>query len=231
MAPERVFLAMGCGLGLMVLASLIDRSDIIWNRTESVPKGLYFVARSKDFARGDLVAFLPSAADQDWLVHEGIAGAGWPLLKHVGALPGDEICRCGTSIILNGDQVATAFERRETGTHLPAWQGCQTLMEGEVFLLNDHPRSVDGRYLGVQETRRIMGVARPIWTYGKGSVGNQADFKTIESGSGKASVSRRARLRRCPTGTPKPLSAHLFPCDTGPNGACMDSGPAGPCTP
>jgi hypothetical protein len=38
------------------------------------------------------------------------------------------------------------------------------------------------------------------------------------------SVSRRARLRGCPTATPNPLSAHLFPCDTRPEGTCMDLG-------
>ncbi len=62
----------------MVSASIINRSDFIWNRTESVPKGLYFVDRSARISTGDLVAFAPSDEVRHWLNDEGIVGADWP---------------------------------------------------------------------------------------------------------------------------------------------------------
>lgn len=222
MTRRDALLAMGCGLSLMLAASFIDRSDFVWNRTASVPKGLYFMDRSAPISKGDLVAFEPSDEVRRWLNQEGIVGSDWPLLKHVSGLEGDEICRCGVEILINGSHVADALETTGSDSALPAWQGCHTLQTGEVFLLNDHPRSVDGRYFGVQLRARIVGVARPIWTYGKRPAEHQADVKAVESGSGKASGSRRARLRRCPTGTPTPLSAHPFFWDSAPEGVDTD---------
>jgi len=224
MTRRGALLAMGCGLSLMLAASSIDRSDFVWNRTTSVPKGLYFVDRSATVSKGGLVAFEPSDEVRQWLDQEGIVGSDWPLLKHVAGLKGDEICRCGTQVFVNALHVADALETTRSGSTLPAWQGCRTLQSGEVFLLNDHPRSVDGRYFGAQLRAHMLGVARPIWTYARRPAEQQADVKGAESGSGKVSGSRRARLRRCPTGTAKPVSAHPFLCDTGPEGRCTESG-------
>ena len=196
MSPKAALLGMGCGLGLLIAASLIDRSDMVWNRTDSVPRGLYLVARTADISKDDLVAFEPSHETRHWLEKDGLVGPGWPLLKQVAGLEGA----------------------------LPVWQVCRTLQADEVFLLNPHPRSVDGRYFGPQDRGRVLGVARPVWIQGKRPPGQQADLKAVESGSGQAFVSRRARLRRCPTGTAKPVSAHPFLCDTGPEGRCTESG-------
>ncbi|WP_439620237.1 S26 family signal peptidase [Hyphomonas sp.] len=194
----------------MLAASFINRSDFVCNRTESVPRGLYFVDRAAPVSKGDLVAFEPSDEVRQWLDQEGIVGSDWPLLKHVAGLEGDEICRCGMRIFVNALHVADALEATRSGNALPAWQGCRRLQSGDVFLLNDHPRSVDGRYFGVQDRARILGVARPIWTYGKRTAEHQADVKAVESGIGKTSVSRRARLRECHPATLNPLSAHPF---------------------
>ncbi len=222
MTRRDALLAMGCGLSLMLAASLIDRSDFVWNRTESVPKGLYFVDRSAPVSKGDLVAFEPSDEVRKWLDQEGIVGSDWPLLKHVAGLEGDEVCRCGGEILINELLVADALETTGSGSALPAWQGCRTLQSAEVFLLNDHPRSVDGRYFGAQLRAHIFGVARPIWTYAKRPAEHQANDKAVESGSGKASGARRARLRECHPATLNPLSARPFLCDPAPGGGCTD---------
>ena len=222
MSRRIALLGMGCGLGLMVSASIINRSDFIWNRTESMPKGLYFVDRSARISTGDLVAFAPSDEVRHWLNDEGIVGSDWPLLKHVAGLSGDEICRCDTQVSINGITSVDALKVTESGSALPVWQGCQTLKAGDVFLLNSHPLSVDGRYFGVQDGARIIGVARSIWTYGNRSAEDQATVKAIDSGTGMASVSRRARLRECHPATHNPLSAHPFLCDPAPEAGCTD---------
>ena len=222
MTRRDALLATGCGLSLMLAASFIDRSDFVWNRTESVPKGFYFIDRSAPVSKGDLVAFEPSDEVRKLLDQEGIVGSDWPLLKHVSGVEGDEICRCGTGIFINGSHVVDALETTRSGSALPAWQGCHTLQPEEVFLLNDHPRSVDGRYFGAQLRARILGVARPIWRDGKRPAGHQAYAKAVESGSGPASGSRRARLRECHPATLNPLSAHPFLCDPAPEGGCTN---------
>ena len=210
MTRREVLLAMGSGLSLMLAASFIDRSDLVWNRTTSVPKGLYLVDQAASISKGDLIVYEPLEELRKWLDREGIIGSDWPLLKRVTGVEGDVVCRCGVEVFVNGSHVVHALETTHSGSALPVWQGCRMLQSGEVFLLNDHPRSVDGRYFGVQRRARILGVARPIWTYGGRPTEYRSDVTAVESGSGKASGSRRARLRRCPTGTPTPLSAHPF---------------------
>ena len=220
MTPKAALLGMGGGLGLLIAASLIDRSDIVWNRTDSVPRGLYLVARTADISKADLVAFEPSHETRHWLEENGLVGPGWPLLKQVAGLEGDEICRCGTRIFINGLASADALELKASGSALPVWQGCRTLQADEVFLLNSHPQSVDGRYFGPQDRGRILGVAQPLWTHGIRSSGQPAENNAVESGSGTVSVSRRARLRECHPATLNPLSAHPFLCDPAPEGGC-----------
>ncbi|MBA29678.1 S26 family signal peptidase [uncultured Hyphomonas sp.] len=231
MSPKAALLGMGGGLGLLIAASLFDRSDMVWNRTDSVPRGLYLVTRTADISKADLVAFEPSHETRHWLEKDGLVGPGWPLLKQVAGLEGDEICRCGTRIFINGLASADALELNASGSALPVWQGCRTLQADEVFLLNPHPRSVDGRYFGPQDRGRILGVARPVWIQGKRPPGQQADLKAVESGSGQAFVSRRARLRECPPVTLNPLSAHPFPCDPAPEDGCTDLQSAAPLEP
>jgi len=37
------------------------------------------------------------------------------------------------------------------------------LRPAEIFLLNNHPNSFDGRYFGAIESQYVIGVATPLW--------------------------------------------------------------------
>lgn len=81
------------------------------------------------------------------------------MIKQVAGVVGDEICRKGTLISINGRPAASALAQDSLDRSLPVWQGCHTLKDSEVFLLNPHPRSLDGRYFGMTETSDLDGVA------------------------------------------------------------------------
>jgi type IV secretory pathway protease TraF len=55
----------------------------------------------------------------------------------------------GYEITIDGAQVGQALERDYRGRPLPHWQGCRLLEDGDVFLMNWHPRSLDERHFGV----------------------------------------------------------------------------------
>ncbi|MDA7946075.1 MAG: S26 family signal peptidase [Hyphomicrobiaceae bacterium] len=135
---------------------------VIWNASQSVSVGLYFV-QDRDPARGDLVLVrFPDwvaliASRRDYLFPD------LPAVKKVAALSGDVVCRLEETITINGMPVATAQRRDGWGRKMPLWSGCRMLKAGEVFLLNDHPQSFDGRYFGVTGMSDVIGVARPIW--------------------------------------------------------------------
>ena len=46
---------------------------------------------------------------------------------------------------------------------MPVWSGCLVLGEDQFFLLQDHPRSFDGRYFGTVDTQLIVGKLTPLW--------------------------------------------------------------------
>lgn len=136
---------------------------LVWNASPSVPTGFYWVTYSLP-KRGDIVLVeLPepyrTIADQ-----RGYLPKNLPALKRVHALSGDEVCRFGRNISINGATVSVALLHDIRGLKLPEWSGCRTLKPDEVFLLTDHPKSFDGRYFGPIDCSAINGIAHPVWT-------------------------------------------------------------------
>lgn len=138
----------------------------LWNRTESAPKGLYRLSDDPLTLNGWAVvsAEAPSAK---WISDRGYLAPDWPIIKRVGGLPGDEICRENEAVSINGVVVATALDVDFSGRELPVWQGCLIVKSGEFFLLNDHPRSLDGRYFGVTDSGDTCGSADLWWEVGE----------------------------------------------------------------
>jgi conjugative transfer signal peptidase TraF len=90
---------------------------------------------------------------------------GVPMLKRVLALPGQTVCRNGTTITVDTIEIGEARERDGRGRPLPVWQGCRVIAEGELFLMNwQSADSLDGRYFGPIPASAVIGRALPIWT-------------------------------------------------------------------
>jgi conjugative transfer signal peptidase TraF len=136
---------------------------LVWNASPSVPTGLYRIENGTP-KRGDIVLVeLPepykTIADQ-----RGYLPKNLPALKRVRALSGDQVCRFGRKVSINGATVSVAQLHDIRGLKLPEWSGCRTLKSYEVFLLTDHPKSYDGRYFGPVDRSAITGIAHPLWT-------------------------------------------------------------------
>ncbi len=82
-------------------------------------------------------------------------------------LPGQTVCRIGRNVLIDGIVKATARERDRRGRPLPDWQGCRTITEHDVFLMNcQSTDSLDGRYFGPLPAASIIGRAVPLYTFG-----------------------------------------------------------------
>ena len=148
------------GIGAVSLVSLVVpvQEKLIWNRSDSAPIGLYWI-KHKPAEIGDWVVVSAGSDVAVWAQEQGFVGKDWPLIKQVAAVGGDRICRRGVHVIINGEVVAEALEHDQAGRNLPVWSGCRIVKWDEIFLLNDHPRSLDGRYFGPLKTRDLDGVA------------------------------------------------------------------------
>jgi conjugative transfer signal peptidase TraF len=137
---------------------------LVWNASDSAPRGLYRVYPGALPGRSDIViAWAPEryrllAAERHYLP------ANVPLVKRVAALAGDRVCAAGRVIQVNGRQVAERLSVDGKGRAMPWWTGCRTLNQGEYLLLMDAPASFDGRYFGVSNAGQLVGKAVPLWT-------------------------------------------------------------------
>ena len=161
---KRAPLLLALSVSVLGLSSLFVsvKPRLVWNRTDSAPKGLYGV-KAAPVSEGDWVVLSPESEPVLWIAKHGFVGRGWPVIKQVEAVEGDEICRDKLIIRVNGAVVAAAKNQTSAGVNLPSWQGCRTLEDNEVFLLGNHENSLDGRYFGPVHRRDIDGVAVLVW--------------------------------------------------------------------
>ena len=138
---------------------------LMWNASASAPIGLYSIDYDGPFDVTDLVAVDAPEPLAAFMIERGYVGRGVPLLKRVLGLPGQRVCRTGSTITVDGVEMGEALERDRIGRDLPVWQGCRRIQTGEVFLMNWQVRdSLDGRYFGLTPTDQIIGHAVPLWT-------------------------------------------------------------------
>ena len=151
------------GTSLMAYSSLKNTPiKLIWNASQSVPKGLYKITNDRP-TKGDLVlAGLPEWAA--FLANQrGYLPTNTPVLKHLSAVEGDIVCRISNRVYVNHMLIAKVLESDQAARRMPRWQGCKRLQRGEVFLLAGHPYSFDGRYFGITKLSLIIGIAQPLW--------------------------------------------------------------------
>ena len=139
---------------------------LIWNATASAPVGFYAVVQASPLHRGDLVLAMPPPSVQRFAAQRGYLPVGIPLVKHIGALGGDDVCSTDNVITINGHIAARWLTSDHLHRLLPAWTGCRTLSNSELLLLNeDVATSFDGRYFGPTATAAVMGKLVPLWTH------------------------------------------------------------------
>jgi conjugative transfer signal peptidase TraF len=164
------------GAILLVMASAVAGMTVtmgakptpryMWNATASVPIGFYRVDHFDALAVGNLVVVMPPEPLASFLADGGYLPLGVPLIKQVLALPGQSVCRTDRLISVDGHEMGVALARDHLGRALPNWQGCRSIGQNEIFLMNrDEPASLDGRYFGPIPASGIIGRAEPMWTF------------------------------------------------------------------
>nr|WP_245842967.1 S26 family signal peptidase [Sphingomonas laterariae] len=136
---------------------------LLWNASESMTPGLYWIKPGINPRRDDLVLARPPGHIRPLLARRHYLAPNVPLLKRAAAVPGDTVCALGQEIFINARWVAERRPADPSGRPMPDWTGCLTMREGAVFLLGDHPLSFDGRYFGPSPAKDIIGQAALLW--------------------------------------------------------------------
>ena len=137
---------------------------VIYNPTDSAPRGFYLITASEGPARGDLVAAeLPFEAE-NLAAERGYLPAGLPVIKTVWATAGDRICVENRRLSAPERPDLIVLETDRAGRPMPLWNGCRTLGPDEILLAsNAVANSFDGRYFGPVPAANVLGRARLIW--------------------------------------------------------------------
>ena len=157
-----LLIAAGSMLALGLETAFNLPKKVIYNASASAPIGLYWLD-NKPVKRGDLVLVTVPESVRELVRERGYLPSGVPLIKRVAGVTGDEICRRGRQILVAGRPVAMAQTVDGSGRAMPQWQGCVTLIKAQVFLLQDHPQSFDGRYFGPVDRHLIVGRVSRLW--------------------------------------------------------------------
>lgn len=148
-----------------VLSFLPVAPKLIWNASASVPLGLYSIEPARHLEVADLVAVATPEPLASFMAERRYLPRGVPLMKRVAAVAGQQVCRDGAHITIDGIDMGEALARDRAGRALPSWQGCRRIADREIFLMNwAAPDSMDGRYFGPLPVNSIIGRAIPLWT-------------------------------------------------------------------
>lgn len=167
-----LLVCMGVALAALVLPAMEQvRTRIVYNPSDSVARGWYRIAPDvgPDSLRvGTIVlARLPDGVAA-LAAQRGYLPSGVPILKRIGAVAPQLVCIREQAVRIDGAAVATARLHDAMRRPLPVWAQCRRLAENELFLLSDtSPTSFDSRYFGPIDASAMLGIAMPLWTWGK----------------------------------------------------------------
>lgn len=132
----------------------------IWNVSDSVPTGFYFVSKRQPKI-GEIAVIEPPDWVRFYASSRGYLPANVWLLKPVFAASGSVVCRFGRHVFVDGLVVRVKIYDRNNRL-LPVWKSCRTLKSDEVFVLAKPLHSFDSRYFGPINRGQIIGTAIPI---------------------------------------------------------------------
>jgi conjugative transfer signal peptidase TraF len=155
-------------LGVMgawaILPTLVGHRVVVINTSPSVAPGLY-VRSATEPAVGRIVDFrIPDHAKPYVQGRTGNSGENWYILKPIAAGPGDRVDTTGSSLFINGREMAPMPPTFDGASRpLPVWRESRVLGPDEFFVFSDRiPNSFDSRCYGPIRRGEIAAVRKPL---------------------------------------------------------------------
>jgi conjugative transfer signal peptidase TraF len=150
---------------LVAAAYLKPATRLVYNPTDSAPRGWYLVVPMIRAHPGDyVIALLPS--DTAMLAAtRGYLPRSVPILKQIAAVAGQRVCIRDAVVYIDDNAAARTLDTDSKHHPLTAWAHCRHLIGDELFLLNArNPASFDSRYFGPVDESFVRGRAIPLAT-------------------------------------------------------------------
>ena len=136
---QKIILAIATvGYAFLAVKPFINPTPlVIWNASESVPIGWYFVTKRQPKI-GEIAVIKPADWVQIYAAERGYLPKNVWLLKSIFAVHPSIICRFGSHLFVDGKHVAKAKIMDKKHRLLPAWKGCKALTSTQYFVLGHH---------------------------------------------------------------------------------------------
>ena len=142
------------------------------NLTPSLPRGVYMLRSGVPTRGARVAACLPTEAaslgrERGYLGKGTCASRSAPVLKFVAATAGDVVA-VGADITVNGKHLQPAPPLEDRAGRLLAIfpAGRYELASDELWLYSASLHSWDSRFFGPVPVENVLGVVRPLWTWG-----------------------------------------------------------------
>jgi type IV secretory pathway protease TraF len=146
-------------IAFVAFKPLINRVPLlIWNASESIPIGWYFVEKRQPVI-GEIAVIKPVDWVQLYASSRGYLPQNVWLLKPIFAAHPSIICRFGPHVFVDGKHVAKARIEDKLHRRLPVWKGCKALRSTQYFVISRRRDSFDSRYFGSIEKGHVVGTA------------------------------------------------------------------------
>ena len=143
------------------------------NRSSSLPGHIYRIAlieADESLAIGDIVLIDLSKISNpviDKGMERGYVSRAWnqPMLKRIGAVPGDTVVLKDGHLFVNGGAAAkmTVASRDSSGGELLPWPTPLTLQANQYWLTSESERGFDSRYFGPIHRNAFTHKAKPVF--------------------------------------------------------------------
>ena len=158
----------GIAIGIAALAGaacMKPRMRIVYNSSDSAPRGWYLVLPPAQIHAGDYVVARLPIDIANFAASRGYLPRSVPILKQVAAVSAQRVCIGNAVVHIDGAAVAHTLGTDSKDRPLTAWEHCRLLVKDELFLLNSsHPGSFDSRYFGPIDVSFVRGRAIPLLT-------------------------------------------------------------------
>jgi conjugative transfer signal peptidase TraF len=141
------------------------------NRSASLPFLVYEITPlggNERIARGDCVLVSLSRFSNPVItqgIERGYVNPREPMLKRIGAVPGDTVVLEDGFLYVNGGAARMTVASRDSyGGELAAWPTPLTLQSGQYWLISDPGRGFDSRYFGPVQRDAFTHRAKPALT-------------------------------------------------------------------
>lgn len=131
------------------------RTSILFNKSDSLPHKIYFLVKTRNWQKGDLVAIQNFATDYTKNQH---------FTKKIVGVAGDVVTIDGEHVLVNGIKHARLKEKTKSNKKLTPVVA-QTIPQQYFFVVADHKDSFDSRYqeFGLVRENYIEGKVYPVW--------------------------------------------------------------------